>query len=68
MIRFFRGRGDGRGIGVGGGGILTLKFVRNTNADPCTNVSWKHYSRHIAKPMLCTGLCCHLGLAFFEVF
>jgi hypothetical protein len=30
--------------------ILAQKFNRITAVEPCTNVSNKHFSRHIAKP------------------
>jgi len=38
--------------GLAKAGILAQKFIRITAVAPCTNVSKKHFSRHIAKPML----------------
>lgn len=34
------------------GGNLAQKFNRIPNVEPCTNIALKHFSRHIAKPML----------------
>jgi hypothetical protein len=38
------------------GGFLAQKFNRIPNVEYCTSVSKKHFSRHIAKPLLVAGL------------
>ena len=37
------------------GEFLAQKLNRITTVETCTNVSYKHFSRHMAKPMLAFG-------------